>query len=1035
MKTCLYPLGVLLTLVSGALFAQTGSGYRITTVAGGYLGDDGPATAAVLSNFDKAITDSAGIIYIADTGNHRIRRVSLSGVITTLAGTGVAGYSGDGQPATTAQLNNPSGLALDGQGNLHVADAGNSRIRRVDAAGVITTIAGGTTATRLSTPRGIVFDASGNLYIVDSGSGRLMRLTPKGELQAVLGGFYGPTGVALDASGNILVADTYHHRVVKATPGGDYTIFAGSGISGFSADGETATAAKFSSPSDVTVDRTGAVYIADSGNNCIRRVALVGSDYVVSTVAGRGALTVPGGEYTGVPLGAPLWGPRGVWVDAGGALFISDSGFGMVRKLEGGILRTVAGASRSRGDGGPAVSASLIGPRNVVVDTTGNLLIADTGNHKIRKVSQDGVIQTLAGSGVAGGTGDGGRAQSAQLSSPVGVAADSTGNIYIGDTGNARLRRVSLSGDITTVSGGNGWGGEGDGAGATSAQVRDINGIAVDTDGNIYLADTGNNRIRRILKDGTIDRFAGTSYSGAGADGIAIQSSINSPQRVAVAKDGSIYFSDTGNHRVRRVLPNGNVETVAGNGTAGFSGDGGAAPNARLYNPTGVAVDSGGNLFIADTNNHRIRHVTPGGLIRTIAGTGTASYSGDDGSAFTAQLSSPAGIAVDSRGNIYIADQGNNRIRRLSADVSAGRLSIVSGNNQSGSTGVKLPVPLTVRLTNTTGAPVSGVSVSFVVTRGPAQLSASSVVTNADGVASVTVTLGGIPGDVFVVASAPGLLPIQFQLTIQGAIVTGQPRIFSGGVVGAGLSVPKVRYLAPNGLYTIFGENFAQPGAGWQVGPGDLVGGQVLPVRFQGVCVEVGGTPAPLIHVYPGQISFQAVGVNATGDVVPVQVILNCREEGEVRSNIENVGIRVASPEFLFFVQNADGRNPAAAVNAVTGAFVGAAGLISGGKFVPAKPGDYVTIFGSGFGATNPPFFAGDLPDRVASVTAGVSITLGGKALETSDILYVGVTPGFAGLYQVNIRIPDDAADGDLPLSIAISGIPSPDGAYLTIKK
>ncbi|MEK7753992.1 MAG: hypothetical protein AAB654_18865, partial [Acidobacteriota bacterium] len=278
-------------------------------------------------------------------------------------------------------------------------------------------------------------------------------------------------------------------------------------------------------------------------------------------------------------------------------------------------------------------------------------------------------------------------------------------------------------------------------------------------------------------------------------------------------------------------------------------------------------------------------------------------------------------------------------------------------------------------MTNRVGAPVAGVSVGFIITRGLAQLSAGSAVTNADGVASVTITLGPVPGDVLVVASVPGLLSVQFQLTTLGAVVTGQPRILSGGVVGAGLSVPKVRQLSPNGLYTIFGENFAQPGGGWQVGPADLING-ALPTRFQGVCVRVGGAVAPVIHVYPGQVSFQAPNLSASPSV-GVQVILNCGE-GEVRSNIENVEMRVASPEFLFFVQNADGRNPVAAVNAVTGIYVGPSGLIAGGNFVPAKPGDYVTIFGSGFGATNPLFFTGDLADRSAPVTALVSVPLGG---------------------------------------------------------
>jgi uncharacterized protein (TIGR03437 family) len=996
MKTPSCCLAILLMFGCSLLSAQTGGGYLITTFAGGFLGDNGPATSAALSGIEKVITDAAGNMYIADTEGHRVRRVSPSGIITTVAGTGAAGFSGDTGPATEAQLRNPYGLAL-ADGYLYIADSGNNRIRRVTLpAGIITTVAGGPGATQLSYPHGIVFDAAGNLYIADTYSGRLLRRAPNGQVQSVLTGLSYPGGVALDPAGNIIVADSGHNIILQVPPTGAPTIVAGS-------------EASLSSPSDVAVDGTGAIYIADTGNNRVRKLVRQGTGGLISTEVGG------------------LSGPRGVWVDADGALYIADTGFAVVRMLKAGTLRTMAGIGRSGGDGGPATSASLYSPRNVIVDSNGNLLIADTSNHKVRKVSTDGVITTLAGTGVAGSLGDLGPARSAQLNSPVGLAAAaSSGSVYVGDTGNARLRRISPSDDITTLIGLYGGGGSGDGGGPTSAQVRDINAVALDAAGNIYIADTGNHRIRRISADlSMIERVAGGSSAGAGADGIAaINSAMNSPQGLVIGKDGWVYFSDTNNHRVRRFLLNGNVETVAGTGSPGYGGDGGAAKDARLNYPTGLALDADGNLFIADTGNHRIRSVTSGGFIRTVAGTGEAGFSGDSGAAISARLDTPTGVAVDSRGNVYVADQRNHRIRRLSMDAAAGRLAIAAGNNQSGSTGARLPIPLTVRLTNLAGTPVPGVSISFVVTKGLAQLSATSAVTSADGVASVTVTLGGAPGEVSVVASAPGLVPVQFQLTTEGAIVTGQPRILAGGVVGAGLSVPKVVHLAPNGLYTIFGENFAQAGSGWQVGPGDLVGGQV-PIRFQGVCVQVGTDFAPVIHVYPGQVSFQAPRVNTFG-IVPVQVILNCREKGEARSNIEYVEIRAASPEFFFLATNEDGRNPVAAVNALTYAVIGASG---------AKPGDYVTIFGTGFGATSPLFFAGDLPDRIARVTAPVSITLGGQPLAESDIQYVGVAPGFAGLYQINIRIPADSGEGNLPLAVSIGGVPSPDGAYLTVKR
>jgi len=1044
MKIPLYSLGILLTLVSGALLAQQSAGYSINTVAGGHvLGDNGPAKEALLFSQEKIITDASGVMYIADTGWHRVRRVDASGRIETIAGTGVAGFSGDGQAATAAQLKSPVGLALY-KGDLYVADSGNNRIRRITtpatSAGIISTVAGATSATQLVGPRGLAFDASGNLYITDWAlGGRLGRLSPKGEWEGLVVGFSNPGGIAMDPDGNILVADTGHHVVRRITPAGEATIVAGSGYAGFGGDRGLAdgSVARLNYPSDVTVDRLGTFYIADSGNGRIRKVMHLGNQDLIFTEAGGGQIPPFGGEYTTEdPFLAALSSPRGVWVDAAGAVYIADTGYSLVRKLEAGTLKIIAGASRSFGDGGKAISASLYFPRSVAVAADGNLLIADTSNHKIRKVWPDGKITTFAGAGLAGDTGDGARAEVARLNAPAGLAIDSAGNVYIGDTGNARLRKVRPSGDIVTIAGGNGWGGEGDGLGPTSAQVKDINGIALDAEGNIYLADTGNNRIRKIMKDGsTIERFAGTAASGAGADAIrAVLSAINSPHGVVVGKDGSIYFSDTSNHRVRRVLPNLTVETVAGTGAPGYFGDGGAARSARLNNPRGLAMDAEGNLYIADTDNHRIRNVNSGGFIRTIAGTGVGGWrdSDDGGAAISAQLWFPTGVALDSRGNIYVADQSNHRIRRLTADISNTQLTIAGGNNQSASTGAKLPVPLAVRLTNRAGAPVAGVSISFVITRGLAQLSAGSAVTNADGVASVTITLGAIPGDVAVSASASGVLPVQFQLTTLGAVVTGQPRIFSGGVVGAGLSIPAVRQLSPNGLYTIFGENFAQPEGGWAVGPADLVNGQV-PTRFQGVCVRVGGALAPVIHVYPKQVSFQAPNLSASLSV-GVQVILNCGE-GEVKSNVENVEMRVASPEFLFFVQNADGRNAVKAIDAVTGAFVGPSGLIAGGNFVPAKPGDYVTIFGSGFGATNPLFFAGDLADRAAPVTALVSVTLGGRPVAASDILYAGATPGFAGLYQVNLRIPEDAADGNLPLVISVSGVPSPDGAYLSVKR
>jgi uncharacterized protein (TIGR03437 family) len=262
---------------------------------------------------------------------------------------------------------------------------------------------------------------------------------------------------------------------------------------------------------------------------------------------------------------------------------------------------------------------------------------------------------------------------------------------------------------------------------------------------------------------------------------------------------------------------------------------------------------------------------------------------------------------------------------------------------------------------------------------------------------------------------------------------TLQPVIASGSVVGAGLSVPSVKTLSPNGIASIFGSNFAVAGTAKTVGAADLVNGQV-PTKLGGVCVMVGGTAAPLFAVAPGQINFQVPAV-ATSGPVQVQVVTGCGAPNEARSNAESLTLQSAAPEFFYFTQNSSGKNPIAAVNASTGTLVGQTGLIPGATFVPAKPGDILTLYATGLGATAPSFAAGQLPDQAAQVTGAVQVSLGASTLPSTSILYTGVTPNNAGLYQLNIRVPDTTADGDQPVSISIGGIASPTGGYITVKR
>ncbi|ALS25048.1 S-layer homology domain-containing protein [Paenibacillus naphthalenovorans] len=358
---------------------------------------------------------------------------------------------------------------------------------------------------------------------------------------------------------------------------------------------------------------------------------------------------------------------------------------GEVFATSGGTISTVAGngIGSYSGDGGAAASAQLNYPFGVAVDSGGILYIVDTNNCRIRKVDASGNISTVAGTGTAGYSGDGGAATSAQLNKPYGVAVDSAGNLYIADTLNHRVRKVDASGNVSTVAGTGTAGSSGDGGAAASAQLNKPFGVAVDSGGNLYIADTFNHRIRKVDASGNISTVAGTGTAGNPGEGeFATSANIKYPYGVAVDSGGNLFYvADDGSSRVRKVDASGKISTVAGNGTAGSSGDGGAAALAQLYLPYGVAVDSGGNLYIADTFNHRVRKVDTSGNISTVAGNGTAGSSGDGGAAASAQLNYPYGVAVDSGGNLYIADTYNQRVRKVAAEpVPASGLTVTASD-------------------------------------------------------------------------------------------------------------------------------------------------------------------------------------------------------------------------------------------------------------------------------------------------------------------------------------------------------------------
>ena len=597
----------------------------ITTLAGtgypGLRGDGGAAETAQLNAPYGLAADASGNVYIADLGNNRVRRVTPTGIISTYAGTGHKGSSGDGGQATDAELMSPRNLAMSAAGVLYISEFDGHRVRKVAPGGIITTVAGtgmagfkGDTgpavAAQLAYPAGLAIDPTGVLYIADTRNQRVRKVLPSGIIVTALGApgnesLNTPIGLAADSGGNIFVAER-HAWVRRFTPAGSATVVAGTGTAGYDGDGHPASTALISQPADVAVDASGSLYIVDQ-----TRIRKVGPTGIINTIVGDAFQRFIG---DGGPATAALFSrPRGLSLDVRGDLYIADTGTQRIRKLSGGTVATVAGTGKAafEGDGGPAPSAAFNGPSGIAADAFGAFWVADTDNQRLRQVTQS-LVRTIAGSDDSGLGADGDPAEKMPLSAPLAVLADNRGNVYVADSGNNRVLVKNPAGIMTTLAGNGSPGYSGDGGRATQAQLNGPIGLALDAAGNLYIADTLNHRIRKVSADtGYIATVAGNGQAGFSGDGgPALQAMLSHPRGVAVDGDGNLYVTDSGNQRVRLIAADGGIRTIAG-GEPGFSGDGGPAADALLNNPWAIVLDGSGNLYVSDSFNNRVRKMTP----------------------------------------------------------------------------------------------------------------------------------------------------------------------------------------------------------------------------------------------------------------------------------------------------------------------------------------------------------------------------------------------------------------------------------------
>ena len=593
--------------------------------------------------------------------------------------------------------------------------------------------------------------------------------------------------------------------------------------------------------------------------------------------------------------------------------------------------------------------------------------------HPASSLAQPGVISTVVGSGSRTYSGDGGPALKAGLPSPTGLAMDSSGNLYILETSIGRVRKVTASGTITTYAGNGTSGFSGDGGAATSAELFPGHGIAVDSSGNLYIADLYNNRIRKVDPSGIITTFAGSGtansigqggYSGDG--GPATSAMLNLPDAVAVDSAGNVYIVDSSNYRIRRVDKNtGVITTVAGNGNVPpnkqTANDGGVATQVPIEQPTSVTLDSAGNLYFSDGG--RVQKVDTSGTIRTVAGNGTLGDTGDGGPGTSAEVKSVVGLVADNAGNLYIAET-TNRIRKVDA---SGIITTVAGNGTSGYTGDGGPA-ISAQLDNPQDVVADSAGNFYISDSG------SSVIRKVNApVASTAPTIS-------LVSNA-----------------------FGGS-----------QTIAPNTWIQVKGVNLAPAGDTRIWAGSDFVGNQ-LPTQLDGVSVTVNGKPAYVYYISPTQLNV-LTPPDAISGTVAVQVT-----NGGIQSNVVNSPAQAFSLAFFTF----DATHITA--THLDGSLIGPVTLYPGSS-TPAKPGETIVVYANGFGATTVPIVTGALTQS-GTLTGMLVVGIGGIP---ADVPFAGLVA--PGEFQFNMVVPSSAPDGDLGISASYDGAFTPTSATLAVQ-